>query len=486
MKKRLSHRMIHSGLWVLLTRAAQQAVGFLRIIVLARILAPEDFGLMGIALLVMTALETFTQTGFQSALVQRKGDIAGYLDAAWTMLVIRGLAIFAFLFLAAPAAASFFGTPKAEAVIRVIGLSVVISAFSNIGIVVFQKELDFKKLAGYHLSTAVADFVVAVGLAYLLKDAWALVFGLLSASVVGCAVSYLIHPYRPGFDLDREKIRELFSFGKWVLGSSVLVYLVSQGDGLLVGKMLGVTALGFYQLAAKIANTPATEIVHIVSQVTLPAYSSLQDNNARLRSAFIKVSGVTSVLSFGVAGMVGFLAPELVELFLGAKWRPVIPLLQVLAGAGLLRALSANSGYVFYAVGKPGIDTRLQFIRFAALILLLYPLTAAAGILGTSLAVFFSVLIAYIGYYAKTLEVVGCSFLGLGRIVFVPLLAASFMGCGLFVLKLYFTATLYGVAVLVLSGTVFYLAAVFALDVLFNSRRLGAAFLETFAAVRPA
>jgi lipopolysaccharide exporter len=306
----LSQRAVRGGFWVFSLRIVQQLFNLARLIILARILAPHDFGLMGIALLTMATLETFSQTGFQAALIQKKEDIKSHLDAAWTVLILRGFILFTILYLIAPYAATFFNAPEAKSIIQVIGFAILLQAFTNIGVIHFQKELEFNKEFIYQFAGTLADFIVAVSAVLILQNVWALVFGLLAGNAARFIVSYFIHPYRPHLSSDLGKAKELFGFGKWILGSSILVFLITQGDDIFVGKLLGATALGFYQLAYRISNMPATEITHVISQVSFPAYSKLQDNISNLREAYLKVLQVTAFLSFPIAGLIFVLAPD--------------------------------------------------------------------------------------------------------------------------------------------------------------------------------
>jgi len=406
--KSLSQRAVRGGFWVFLLRTTQQLFNFVRLIILARILSPNDFGLMGIALLTMATLDTFSQTGFQQALIQKKEDIKPYLDSAWTVLILRGFILFAILFFIAPYAATFFNAPEAKPIVQVIGFAVLFQAFTNIGVVYFQKELEFNKQFIYHLSGTLADFVVAISAALILRSVWALVFGLLAGNFARFVVSYLIHPYRPHLSSDLRKTKELFGFGKWILGSSVLIFLITQGDDIFVGKLLGATALGFYQMAYRISNIPATEITHVISQVTFPAYSKLQDNIPKLREAYLKVLQVTAFLSFPIAGLIFVLAPDFTKIFLGEKWMPMVPAMQVLVFAGLVRSIAATTGPIFHAVGKPKIDTKWQIVRLFALAALIYPFTIKWGILGASIVVFLSIFVSNIGFCFKAIKITKC------------------------------------------------------------------------------
>jgi len=406
--KSLSQRAVRGGFWVFLLRTTQQLFNFVRLIILARILSPNDFGLMGIALLTMATLDTFSQTGFQQALIQKKEDIKPYLDSAWTVLILRGFILFAILFFIAPYAATFFNAPEAKSIVQVIGFAVLFQAFTNIGVVYFQKELEFNKQFIYQLSGTLADFIVAISAALILRSVWALVFGLLAGNFARFVVSYLIHPYRPHLSSDLGKAKELFGFGKWVLGSSILVFLITQGDDIFVGKLLGTTALGFYQMAYRISNMPATEITHVISQVTFPAYSKLQDNIPKLREAYLKVLQITAFLSFPIAGLIFVLAPDFTKIFLGEKWMPMVPAMQVLVFAGLVRSIAATTGPIFHAVGKPKIDTKWQIVRLFALAALIYPFTIKWGILGASIVVFLSIFVSNIGFCFKAIKITKC------------------------------------------------------------------------------
>ncbi len=383
----LSKKVIRGGFWVFALRIVQQVFGIIRLIVLARLLAPSDFGLLGIALLTMAALETFSQTGFQEALIQKKEKTKDYLNSAWTVLILRSFVLFAILYLIAPYAAIFFKVPQAKFIIQVVGLSVLFQGFTNIGVIYFQKELKFNKQFIYQISGTLVDFIVTISAALILKNVWALVFGLLAGNIVRFVVSYFVHPYRPRLTSNLKKAKELFGFGKWILGSTILTFLLVQGDDILVGKLLGIAMLGLYQMAYRMSNMPATEISHLIATVTFPAYSKLQDNLLRLKEAYLKVLQLTAFLSIPIAGLIFILAPDFTKIFLGEKWMPMVSTMQVLAFYGMLRAIGATTGSVFLAIGKPGISTKIKFGALILLAVVIYPLTKKWGIMGTAIAV---------------------------------------------------------------------------------------------------
>ena len=382
----LSKRVVRGGMWVFALRFTNRGLGFIRTIILARLLAPEDFGLLGIAMLAIATLETFSQTGFQAALIQKKENADSYLDTAWTVSAIRGGLLFLILFFSAPLVATFFNSPQATLVIKVIAVSTLLSGFRNIGIIFFQKDLEFNKQFSYELSATLVDLTIAITLAFMLRNVWALVWGGVAANFVRLFMSYILHPYRPQIRFSKGEFKELFGFGKWVLGSSILIFLLSQGDDIFVGKMLGVTALGFYQMAYLISNLPATEVTHVISQVTFPAYSKLQNDVKRLREAYLDVLQLTAFISIPLAGGIFILAPDFTRIFLGEKWMPMVPAMQVLCVLGALRSVGAVSGPIFLALGRPDIEAKLSAAQLVLLAILIYPLTEKWGITGTAAA----------------------------------------------------------------------------------------------------
>ncbi|MFC1934580.1 oligosaccharide flippase family protein, partial [Chloroflexota bacterium] len=298
----------------------------------------------------------------------------------------------------------------------------------------FQKELEFNKQFFYQVTGTLADFAVAVSVALVFKSIWALVFGFLAGNIIRLFVSYLIHPYRPRLSFDSGKVKELFGFGKWILGSSILIFLITQGDGIFVGKLLGVTLLGFYQMAYRFSNAPATEIAHVISQVTFPAYSKLQDNLPGLRKAYLKTLQFTAFISVPLTGGIIILAPEFTSIFLGEKWMPIVPVMQVLALWGAIRSMGSTA-IIFRSIGKPRIITILQVARLILMAAIIYPLSIKWGILGTSLAVLLSILPIEPFTIYLIIKITQCRARVFGKQVILPVLGTLVMCGALLALK---------------------------------------------------
>jgi O-antigen/teichoic acid export membrane protein len=425
----------------------------MRLIILARILTPLDFGLMGIALLTISFVDTFSQTGFQQALIQRKGDVREYMDSAWTFSVLRGVAITAFIFIIAQYVSNSFGAPEASLIISATSLSLLFQAFTNIGVIHFQKELDFRKQFAYVVSGSVADFSVAIVSVLILGNVWALVLGVLAGNLVRLTASYILCPTRPRWDPNLAKAKELFSYGKWILGSAVLVLLVTQIDSIVVGSLVGVAALGYYQLAVNLGGAPVTEIANAIGQVTFPAYSKLQDSLEQLRLGYLRVLQMSSYLSLSLTCFVFVLADDFTMAVLGDNWMAIVPALRILAVAGAIRSIAATTGPVFAAIGKPRIETSWQLLRLAVFIVLLFPLANAWGIIGAAFAVLASISCSTIGFVSSVLKVIRCAGVDFLRIVTVPLVIAVVTAFVMLLVKMVLQLpTMYEFSVSVLAG----------------------------------
>lgn len=418
----LGHRAVKGGMWMVTLRIVHRGLGLCRTLILARLLSPQDFGLFGIALLTINFLENFSATGIIAALVQKRESIDDYLDSAWTVSLARALLLFSILYFGAPAIAHFFDSPGALDVVRALAFIQVLVGAENIGTLFFQKEIRFDKLFYLNFSGMMVNVAASITMAFILKSVWALVYGALAGAAVKTLMSYVLHPYRPAIRFDLAKIKELLRFGKWLFGSSILVFLITEGDDAFVGKILGATALGFYQIAYQLSNAPATEISNFVAQLTFPVYSKIQDNLARLREAYFRVLQLVAFISFPLSGLIFLLAPDFTRLFLGEKWLPMVSAMQVLTLWGLTRAIGTTTTQVFYAVGKPDLSVKVKLAQLLLIIVAIYPLTAKWGILGTSLAIVGSTLIPNIAACYLAVKIIQGSVKVFGKALLLPLI----------------------------------------------------------------
>lgn len=467
----LAERTVKSGVWVTLMNVSDRALQLVVLVVLARLLGPEAIGLFGIALLALGTMEKFTDIGLNAALIQRRADnIDEYLNTVWVLEAARGALITAVAFLVAPYVASFFGEPQATDLLRVVALSPLLLGLRNPGIVYFRKDLQFHKQFAYQVSGSVFRVIVAIGYALVFGTVWALVFGYLVADVTRLLVSYLIDDYRPRIDFDLSRAKELIRYGKWITGSSIIIFLYSQGDDAFVGWLLTATALGYYQLAYRISNAPATEVASTITSVTFPLFSKLQADSTELTDGFFKSMNITMFVAFPLTFGIAAVAPTFTRAFLGAEWMPIVTTMQLLVIWGLTRAIGELYGSVWKALDRPDLLTKLPIIRVVLMAIFIYPATSMYGIEGTALVIVgSSVLVMLPIEIYLTIEMLGASYRRLALELGYPFVASAVMALAVVAVgEAVSVQPIFQFVVMVLVGVVTYLIATVALESLFG------------------
>lgn len=378
-------RAIKSSVWLVAQNVLGRGLQLVMLLILGNLIGPRALGLVGIALLTFSALDEFTTMGLREALVQREAtNVDEFLATTWVLQLLRGTVIAGAIWLVAPLVGLAFGEPRAVPLVRAVGLAALAHGLRNPAVIYFQKSLDYHREFLYQTSGAIVQFVVSVGYVLVVPSVWAYVVGYLAGDLTRTVVSYVVHDYRPTLAFDREAAAELIGYGKWITGSSILYFLFSEGDDAFVGWLLGAASLGLYQYAYRFSNAPATELTQVVGRVMFPAYSQLQDDLGQARSAFVRSLRVTGLVAVPMAFGIAVVAPSFVRTTLGADWVPMIPAMQLLAGFGLLRAITKNFSPVWKAFGRPDYVAKMGAVRLGLIVIGIWPATAAFGITGTA------------------------------------------------------------------------------------------------------
>jgi PST family polysaccharide transporter/lipopolysaccharide exporter len=334
-------------------------------------------------------LSAFSRLGINESLIYNAdADVDRYLDTAWSMQAVRGVALAAIVLVAAPFIADVFGDPRATDVLRVIAVSPLLTGFRNPGVVYFRKHLEFHKEFVYKLSGSLLNFLVAIGIALLIvRSVWALVAGYVVADATRLLASYALHDHRPRPVFDIGLAGEMFSYGKWITGQGIVQFLITEGDDAVVGILLSSAALGFYTTAYRIAKAPATEITQIISSVMFPTYSKLQDDVDELRDAFFRTVKLVTFLSFPVGIGIAVVAPTFVRAFMGTEWLPMVRTMQFVAFYGILVSWMATFGPVWKAIGRPDYAPKLGALRLVVMAAFILPAVRQYGIEGAAMVV---------------------------------------------------------------------------------------------------
>jgi len=354
-------------------------------LVLARLLMPADFGLVAIAWLAIDSLQLFRELGFTSALIYRKDRVAEAADTAFYVILVSATLLYLTALIGAPAIAYFFRDPRVTPILRVLSICIVISGLAQVPYVLLAKELDFRRRLLPDLIPAFGDGLVSIGFALAGYGPWSIVYGRLVNAVLTTILVFMVTGWRPRRYFDWGLAKELFGYGKFVVGSQILIFFITNVDDTFVGRLLGPAQLGFYGLAYKLSNLPATQITRLVGQVMFPAFSKLRDDVVAFRRAFFQSMRYVSLLAIPISiGTIVF-ADDFIKTLYGQKWAPAILPMQLLGIYGLLRSVAANMGHVFQAGGKPKWLTMIALWRLGTMLAFLWPATYYWGIMGVSL-----------------------------------------------------------------------------------------------------
>ena len=378
----LGAKMAAGAGWMVSAKLAERLLSLASTMILARLLVPEDFGLIALAATFLALLEIMGAFNFDLALIQNQRAERRHYDTAWTLDVVYGAFSALILVGLAVPAAQFFRDPRLEGILYVFAACTLVQGFKNVGVVAFQKELDFRREFVFMLVRKVVAVAVTLTLAYFLRSYWALALGSFVSAIVAVAISYGMHPFRPRISLDGW--RDLMRFSGWVLFSNVLIFAGNKGYDFVIGRVGGAGALGLYSVAYEISNLPTTEIVWPASRVMFPGFSKLANDRGKLREAFLNSAGIVALITIPAGIGVAVLAEPIVRILLGANWLAAVPLIQVLAVFGILRALHAGIGVVYLALGKTHISAWIALphvligLPAAAYLLAHYGIEAAA------------------------------------------------------------------------------------------------------------
>jgi O-antigen/teichoic acid export membrane protein len=330
--------------------------------------------------------EYFANTGVRDALIQKRGDIQQYLDTAWTLQLTRSVLIAAAIFLAAPLVGRFFAARDAVPLVRVIALVALLRGFTSPRIVMFRRELDFKRDIIWRGAGSVVASVVAIVGVFVHRSAWPLVLSIVVAQIVECTLSHVMLPHRPRWRLDREHARELLRFGRWVFLLNLLGFAAQYADTLVVGRLLGVTALGVYQMAQQLSLSPMTQLGNHLHGVMFPAFSKMGDGPA-LRAGLLRTLRLVLLVALPMGCFVTGFAEPLVRAVLGEQWLGAVPPLRLLTWAGVFSLIGRAAAALLEGAGRPDRSVRGTALGAVLLAVLLYPATLRGGASGAAAAV---------------------------------------------------------------------------------------------------
>lgn len=374
--------------WTVAARIGLQLITWPVTILVMRLLEPRDYGLFAMAIVVTGFITLFSELGLGAALVQAEvvdEDTARSACAAiWTLNAVVALALIAL----APWAADWFGEPELAAVMQVLTLELVISAFAAVPEAMLERRLAFRPLSLVQVAAGVSGSAVTLGVALLGGDAWSLVAGSLTLAGVRSVLLIRFHGRMiwPSWRKGLTPILPMVRFSSHVIGARALWYWYGQADQVILARLLHASLLGYYNVASQLAMLPANKAMEIVNRVAFPILSRLHGDREAFQGAHRRTVGLVGAYAFSVCWGLASVAEEFVALALGAKWLPAAVPLALLALTAPLRMLSALNNTIVTAAGAPQAATKE--LSFACVVVpsAVFAGVWAGGIVGAALA----------------------------------------------------------------------------------------------------
>lgn len=409
--QKLSEKAIKGGVWLLIGRVVARGADLIRLIAMAHLLSRDAFGEFAVAVLASTWVEGITETGFQSAMVQKAKKDPRDLDTAWSFGLLRGMALTLLLILLAPYISQFFERESLTPMLRVISLSFVLRSLANPAVAYLRKEMHFREIVILGSIPPYVALVVGLTLAYFWRSAWALILSMLAARATRALASHWLCPERPGLAWKRDSLRQLVSFGKWVWANNILTVVLLQLDSAVIGKLIGLPALGVYLMANRLSQTMIVELGNIQRTVAFPALVSVSGDPARTRSVYLRMFRWTFYGNGAFSLLVWLASQTLLPFLLSADWAPALSLVGILALAGFSRALQLLGGGFLYALGVPAWRFWMTLVRLVVLLALVFPASSRWGLEGVCLAVLAAALAGFVPYLVAVRSAAGLGLL---------------------------------------------------------------------------
>ncbi len=363
----------------------RQGLQFLISVILARLLTPEDFGLLGMIIVFTGIAQLFSELGFGAALIQKKELEERHLSSVFWLNLVVGLVLTILVYVSAPWIASFYNEPDLILLVRAISINFVISGFGIVHKNTMSRNMQFKLLAIVDLASTFITGIVTVIMAFSGYGVWSLVVQVLGMSLFSVLFMWYLGKWRPKLILQRAALKDMLAFSSNLLGAQLLNYGVRNFDYLLIGRYVGSSSLGIYTRAYTTMLLPINQITAVIGRVMFPALSQIQDDIQRIKRVYLHTIRIIGLLTIPLmCGMMVVARPFVLTIF-GPKWEAVIPVLQILCFVGVKQPIGSTTGWIYQAKGRTDWMLRWNFVSMI-ITLIAFIIGIRWGIIGVATA----------------------------------------------------------------------------------------------------
>lgn len=363
MSTALKQKTISGLLWSSIDQFSNLGITFVAGIILARLLSPYEFGLIGIIAVFIAVSESFINSGFSNALIRKKNSTDTDFSTVFYFNLMVGILFFIILFFSAPAIAGFFNEPQLKLIVQVLGIVLIIDSLTIIQSTILTKRIDFKLQTRISVIASLGSGIVAIVMAFNGFGVWSLVAQRLLKQSLNSLFLWLWNRWRPLWVFSKQSFKELFGFGSKLLLSGLIDILYRNIYYLVIGKYFSAQELGYYTRADEFKRLPSQSLNGIIARVSYPILSSIQDDKHRLKANYQKLIRSTMFFTFTLMLGIAAVAEPLIITLIGEKWRPSIIFLQMLSFVGMMYPLHALNLNMLKVSGRSDLFLKLELIK---------------------------------------------------------------------------------------------------------------------------
>lgn len=438
----LKQKAINGVKWTTLTSLVNALLQLLQLIILARFLSVDDFGLMAILMVVIGFSQIFVDFGLSKAIVYKQNISAVQLSTLYWLNILFGLVIFSIILLFTNPIANFYHEPQLKQYISLVSITVVIQSFGLQYRALFQKELNFNLLAKIDILSAFISFVTAISLSFLGYGIYALILPVMVMASLKTIllVVFGYKEHKPKLIFNLSEIKEFISFGAYSTGNGIVSTIATQIDVILIGKFLGTESLGLYSVIKELLLRPAELINPIITKVAFPVMSKVNHDINEVKNIYLKLINYVALVNFPIYIASLILASEIISIFLGEKWLSGVYSFQILTIWALIRSIENPIGSLVMAMGKPQIEMfwNMAMMIFMPLVVLI---SSSFGIHGVAYGNVVAIILLFVpGWYFLVFKLCGATLNEYFSKIFYPLVMSIGIGSivffGLYLLEI--------------------------------------------------
>jgi PST family polysaccharide transporter len=424
---------IHGLTWSLIANILKQALNFVIGVIMARLLSPEEFGLVGMVLIFSGLASIIVDQGMGAAIIQKDDIEPRHLDSIFCLNVIFGVLIAALLSAASPLIAAFYHEPVLRPLTVMISLNYLISSFSVVPTALLAKQIDFKRLALIDTVAVLGSGAVGIGLALSGLGVWSLVWQALVLAAMTAFLLMVMSTWRPRLRIDARAVKDIAGYSTHLLGFNVMNYFERNTDNFLIGKFIGAAPLGIYSRAYQLMLFPVTQVSWVISRVMFPALSSIKDDLVKVKRVYLRAIQAIAFMTFPL--MIGLIvvSRSFVLGALGEKWIATVEILEILCIVGLIQSITTTTGWIFNSQGRTDLQFRWGFL-FSGVTVLSFIIGLRWGIRGVAICYLIGELAMLYWIWTIPARLIGLKFSEMLRTLSGPFFCAVVMGGVLYLL----------------------------------------------------